>query len=68
VTVGIAEGAGQAATASAEIRDNIGEISRSVQEAAVGSIEMQRTAGGLSDAATRLTGRVAAFVKEMREA
>ncbi len=67
VTVGIAEGAGQAATASAEIRDNIGEISRSVQEAAVGSIEMQRSAGGLSEAATRLTRRVAAFVKEMRE-
>ncbi len=68
VTVGIAEGAGQAATASAEIRDNIGEISRSVQDAAVGSIEMQRSAGGLSEAATRLTRRVAAFVKEMREA
>jgi methyl-accepting chemotaxis protein len=68
VTLGIAEGAGQAATASAEIRDNIGQISRSTQEAAVGSIEMQHTASGLSEAATRLTRRVAAFVEEMRRA
>jgi len=68
VTVSIAEGAGQAATASAEIRDNIGGISRSMEEAAAVSIEMQRTASGLSEAAARLTRRVAAFVKEMREA
>jgi methyl-accepting chemotaxis protein len=68
VTLSIAEGAGQAATASAEIRDNIGEISRSTQEAATGSIAMQSAATSLSDAATRLTRRVAAFVKEMREA
>ena len=68
VTLSIAEGAGQAATASAEIRDNIGQISRSTQDAAVGSIEMQHTASGLSEAATRLTRRVAAFVQEMRRA
>ncbi|MGN6121544.1 MAG: methyl-accepting chemotaxis protein [Sphingomonas oligoaromativorans] len=67
-TLGIAEGAGQAATASAEIRDNIGQISRSTQDAAVGSIEMQHSATSLSEAANRLTRRVAAFVEEMRRA
>jgi methyl-accepting chemotaxis protein len=62
----IAVGADQAACASQEIRWNVHVIHEAAQSAATGASEMERTALTLGSSARSLTGRVAAFLDELR--
>jgi len=62
----LADNVGQALAASAEINENVADISRMVADAAHGSQGMRTMADDLSRETTRLRGRVSTFVEELR--
>ena len=67
MTIGIAEGADQAAGASRDIRINIETINESALAAANGAIEMKRVAGSLAASSMQLGTRVESFLQTLRE-
>ena len=67
MTLGIAEGAGQAAAASRDIRINIETINESAQAAAHGAGDMKRVAIALAASSVQLGERVEDFLQTLRE-
>jgi methyl-accepting chemotaxis protein len=67
MTIGIAEGAGQAASASQNIRANVETINETAHAAAVGATEMKRVAGALAVSSVQLGERVEDFLQTLRE-
>ncbi len=67
MTIGIAEGAGQAASASRDIRINIETINETALAAANGATEMKRVAGALAASSVQLGARVEGFLRTLRE-
>ena len=67
MTLGIAEDAGQAATANRDIRTNIETINETAHAAADGAIEMKRVASALAASSVQLGERVGGFLQTLRE-